>query len=508
MPSTLLTTKLHPPPKRERQVTRERLLAALEEGVKGRLTLVSAPAGYGKSTLLSSWYDRTDKDVAWLSLDEADNDPRRFLGYLLAALQRVDETLREAGSAVATLDPDDSGAVLTFILNDLAHNEDDLVLVLDDYHAITSEAVHGAVRFLLEHSPAQFHLILGTRSDPPLALARRRVRRELRELRGEDLRFGEEEVQSFLDVMNLKLSKADATELARRSEGWIAGLQLAALSLQGREEVSGFIETFTGTDRFVLDYLTEEVLMRQPDDMQNFLVLTSVLTRLSGPLCDAVTGLEGSQARLERLERDNLFILPLDNRRDWYRYQAFFLDLLGHRLSQARPDLPPTLHRRASRWFKDSGYPAEALRHALLGEDLAGAAEMIEAHPQGEAIRRELTAFLHASGSAAPLPDLLEQAVARGLSLEQQSRLFHDFEEPGKGAGAAPPTGGDRLEPLSERELEVLRLIAAGCSNKEIARRLAISLNTVKTHSKNINGKLGVSSRTQATLRARELALL
>jgi LuxR family maltose regulon positive regulatory protein len=503
VPGALLTTKLHPPPKRDQRVIRERLLDALNEGSTRRLTLVSAPAGYGKTTLLSNWFERTGKDVAWLSLDEADNDLRRFLAYLVATLQRVDATLREAAIGV-----EDSRAALTFILNDIAQNEADLILVLDDYHVITSAAVHEVVSFLLEHTPPQFHLLLGSRSDPPLALARWRVRGELCELRAHDLRFHAGEAQSFLeDVMHLTLSYEDAAELTRRTEGWIAGLQLAALSLRGREKVAGFIETFTGTDRFVLDYLTEEVLTRQPDEMQNFLVLTSVLERFCGPLCDAVTGLKASQARLESLERDNLFIIPLDNQRHWYRYQAFFGDLLAHRLNEARPDLPPQLHDKASRWFEENGHPADALRHALLAGDFGRAAALITAHPQGHEVRRELTAFLQAPASTAPLEGLLEQALAQGISLER-SRLFHAFEESEAIVATVSARSGGALEPLSERELEVLRLVAAGFANKEIARRLDISLNTVKTHTKNINSKLGAKSRTQASVRARELGLL
>lgn len=465
-----------------------------------RLSLISAPAGYGKSVLLSGWLKHTALDVAWLSLDEGDNDLPRFLAYLVASLQLVDETLKDVD-----IPTEDANSVLVTILNDLAQNDTDLVLVLDDYHLIENAEIHEVLGYLLEHAPPQFHLLISSRRDPPLPLARWRVRGELSELRAADLRFSDEEAAEFLrEIMHLHLSPADTQRLNGRSEGWIAGLQLAALSLRGKEEVSDFIERFTGTDRFVLDYLTEEVLLRQPDEVQNFLMLTSILDRLHGDLCDAVTGLMGGQARLEALERDNLFITPLDSQRQWYRYHAFFRDLLEFRLERTRPDLIPQLHDRASHWFAANDLPAEALRHALLAENFTYATELINVHPQAERIKATLLSFLPLAHRDKPLPELLEGAVRQGGSLLERSRLFAAFEET---TPMVPRTSEGVLEPLSERELEVLRLIAAGFANKDIARRLDISLNTVKTHVKNIYDKLGVSSRTQASLRAQALDL-
>ena len=492
----LLTTKLRPPPVKARRVSRFRLVAALERATALRLTLLSAPAGYGKSTLLSDWAAQTRQAVAWLSLDEADNDPERFLHYLVAALRRSSETL-------AAMDRDQQ-AVITTALNDLANHEERLTLVLDDYHLITNPAAHAIVEFMLEHLPPPLHLLISSRSDPPLPLARWRARGELTELRTADLRFDEAETVDFLDsVMAIRLSAADVRALTERTEGWIAGLQLAALSLRGRTNVTAYIEQFTGTDRYVLDYLTEEVLIKQPVAVQNFLLLSSVLSRLSGPLCDAVTGLSNSQARLEALERQNLFITALDTQRQWYRYHPFFADLLRQRLNQADPSLPPALHLRASQWFESNGPAVLAFYHALQAGAMARAAALLEAHPRQAAIGRVLSGLVGTpDASALTTEALLARLLASDAPLVIPSQLLSAFEQ----RYPVAPLGG--LEPLSERELEVLRLIAAGLSNKAIAKRLDISLNTVKTHSKNINSKLAVSSRLQATVKAQALGLI
>jgi LuxR family maltose regulon positive regulatory protein len=472
-------------------------VAALNEAAALRFTLLSAPAGYGKSTLLSDWAAQTRRAVAWLSLDEADNDPERFLHYLTAALQRSSE-------ALAAMDHDQQ-AVITRVLNELASHDEEITLVLDDYHLITNPAVHAIVEFVLEHAPAHFHLLISSRSDPPLALARRRARGELTELRTAELRFNEAETADFLDsVMAIKLAAADVQALTERTEGWIAGVQLAALSLRGRANVSAYIEQFTGTDRYVLDYLTEEVLIKQPTAVQNFLLLSSVLSRLAGPLCDAVTGLSGSQARLEALERDNLFITALDTQRQWYRYHPFFADLLRQRLNQADSSLPPTLHLRASHWFESNGPPVLAFYHALQAGAVARAAALFDTHPRQEAIRRVLNGLVGAPAAPALATEtLLARLLAGDSPLVIPSQLLSAFEQR---YPVVPQT--ELLSPLSERELEVLRLIAAGLSNKAIAKRLAISLNTVKTHSKSINSKLAAKSRLQATVKAQALGLI
>jgi len=491
---TLLQTKLRPPPERHTRLPRPHLLRALEGARRCKLTLVSAPAGYGKSTLLAD-YART-APTAWLDLDEADNDPRRFLIYLVGAL----EVAGVRTPAPTLNDADDPEGVLTGILNALL-TPDALTLVLEDYGLIHAGGVHDAVCTLAEHAPPSVHLVLSTRTDPPLPLARWRAQGELFELRAADLRFSPEEVRGFLlEVMDLELSERDSRTLTERTEGWIAGVQLAGLSLRGKARPAEFIATFTGTDRFVLDYLTEEVLNKQPPEVQDFLVLTAPPPRLCGELCDAVTGGTGGAARLEALGRADLFLTPLDREGRWYRLHPFFADLLLHRLQATRPDLLPELHARASRWFEGHGFLPEALRHALLSGDPARAASLIAAHPRAQAVERELGVLMGSSGES--LETLLTRALSQNVPL---SRLFAPLEVPPAPSGHA----SDHLhEPLSEREREVLRLVAAGCPNKEIARRLGVSLNTVKTHTKNIHGKLGVSSRTQAAARARERGLL
>ncbi|MEJ2289606.1 MAG: ATP-dependent transcriptional regulator, partial [Deinococcales bacterium] len=340
MTSAILTTKLRPPPPREDRAPRGRLQERLEAGTAGRLTLGSAPAGYGKTTALASWAATTSKPVAWLSLDEADNAPQRFLRHLVAALQRRDETLRELGDFVG----EDLEAALITVVNDVADNAEPLVLVLDDYHVLHVERVHELVRFLLDHAPQPLRLILATRTDPPLPLARLRVAHALSEVRTDELRFTVEEAGTMLAGQGLVLAPDDVADLTLRTEGWPAGLHLAALSLRGKSDPHAFIGFFTGTDRFVLEYLTEEVLTRQPTDVQDFLLLTSVLDELDAELAGAVTHAPDAQAMLERIERHNLFLVPLDSQRRRFRYHTFFQDLLQHRLRSARPDLPAELH--------------------------------------------------------------------------------------------------------------------------------------------------------------------
>src|SRR3954451_2106893 len=333
MPTRLLATKLHVPVSRNQLVSRPRLLDRL--GPLRALTLVSAPAGFGKTTLLAEWMAHNgrcepDVRVAWLSLDDGDNDPSRFLAYVVAALQTLDPGV--GNQALSLLDDAPAlpvDVVLTALINNAAWASGRIVLVLDDYHVIDAPPVHQAVGFLLDHLPPQLHLAIASRSDPPLPLARLRSRGELTELRAADLRFTREEAVDFLNrAMGLGLSTDEIEALETRTEGWIAGLQLAALSLRQHEDVAGFISTFSGSHRFVIDYLVEEVLQRKPDDVRGFLLRTAFLDRLTGPLCDAVTGLEGGNAMLESLERDNLCLVPLGERRQWYCYYQLFVLML------------------------------------------------------------------------------------------------------------------------------------------------------------------------------------
>ena len=338
----LLATKLHVPRPRTHLVPRAHLVERLQQGAERALTLVSAPAGFGKTTLLAQWLAESGMPVAWLSLEAEDNDPTRFLSYLIAALQTLDAQIGATALALLhTPQPPSPEAVLAVLTNDLAdRGGDDFALVLDDYHVITAESIQRGMTFLLEHLPPQMHLILATRADPPLPLARLRAQGQLCEVRAADLRFGTAEASTFLQtVMGLDLPPEAIATLESRTEGWIAGLQLAALSLQGRADVSGFLAAFTGSHRYVLDYLSEEVLARQPAPVQQFLLHTCILERLSGPLCDAVTGQEGSQAMLEALERANLFVVALDDERRWYRYHHLFAEVLRSHLQQTEPTL-------------------------------------------------------------------------------------------------------------------------------------------------------------------------
>ncbi|HEX7612732.1 MAG TPA: hypothetical protein VF371_08145, partial [Candidatus Limnocylindrales bacterium] len=386
MPAAILATKLYIPPSRRRVVLRPRLVERLNEGLAAgnRLTLVSAPAGFGKTTLVSEWVAGCGRPAAWLSLDEADSDPSRFLTYLIAALQTVAPGIGEGLLTVlGSPQPPPLESTLTALLNDVTTIPSDLVLVLDDYHVLDAKPVDDALAFLVERLPPRLHLVIATREDPALPLARLRARGQLTELRGADLRFTPDEAAEFLSqVMHLDLSAEQIAALEARTEGWIAGLQLAAISLQGRSDAAGFIESFAGSNRFVLDYLLEEVLQRQPDAVRAFLLRTSILGRLCGALCDAVM-LDASasgQETLEYLERANLFIVPLDTERRWYRYHHLFADLLRQRRGQIAvlSGGEDEDHLRASEWFEANGFEIEAFQHAAAANDVERAERLIE----------------------------------------------------------------------------------------------------------------------------------
>lgn len=392
MPIPVLATKLFAPARRSQIIARARLSERLDTTLEvgHRLTLVSAPAGFGKTTGLSDWIAHLDQhparpQVAWLSLDNEDNDLNRFLTHALAALHGI--SLGLDSNTPEYLETAPVPAVLTALVNDISRASDmapeqHWVLVLDDYHVIQEPGVHSAVNFLLEHLPDHLKLVIASREDPPLLLTRLRSRGQLTEVRAVDLRFTADEASAFLNqAMGLDLTTADVHALEERTEGWIAGLQLAALSLRDvsdNERVATFIAEFTGSNRFVIDYLVEEVLARQPVETRAFLLDTSVLDRLTGPLCEAVTGRSGGAATLETLERSNLFLVPLDAQRSWYRYHHLFGDVLRARLLAERPELVATLHRRASDWFSSRGMTNDAVRHALAAEDFDRAAYLME----------------------------------------------------------------------------------------------------------------------------------
>ena len=379
----LLQTKLYPPRVTRELVDRPRLAERL--GARPAVLLVSAPAGFGKSTLLAQLLlgdsHRPDRPaVAWLSLDSGDSDPSSYWAYVLAALRTASPGL---GASAQALLESPGGApittVLTSVINDLAGSDEDVVLVLDDYHVVHAPAIHEAMGFLVDHLPPQLRLVIATRSDPPLPLARLRARGELAEVRAADLRFTEPETVAYFAGMGLRLSAAEVSTLEGRTEGWVAALQLAALSLQGREDLTGFIDGFAGDDRHVVDYLVEEVVHRQPEAVRDFLLRTSVLPRLSGPLTDAVTGRTDGRAMLEALDRDNLFVVPLDDQRRWYRYHHLFADMLQARLLDELPGQARELHRRASAWFEQEGDTTAAVDHALAADDGDRAAGLVEA---------------------------------------------------------------------------------------------------------------------------------
>src|SRR6266496_3020702 len=400
----LLSIKLHLPRPRRCLVSRSHLVECLQQAIEYPFTLISAPAGFGKTTLLAQWLAQSGlpvapvAPVAWLSLEPEDNDPVRFLTYLIAALQTVDCRLGTSALArLRTLQPSPLETVLALLTNDLMVDEaGKIALVLDDYHTITAEPIHRAVTYLLEPLPPQLHLVISTRVDPPLPLARLRARGELVELRAQNLRFSAEEVTHFLrHTMELVLEADQVVQLAERTEGWVAGLQLAALALRGRADVDQFLARFSGSHRYLVDYLAEDVLRREPEPVQRFLLQTSLLERLCAPLCAALTGSSEAQALLERAERANLFLLPLDDHREWYRYHALFAEFLQEQLRQAFPGEGETLHRRAAQWFEQQELIPEAVQHALAGADYERAVRLVMQSARAFLLRGE-TATLRA----------------------------------------------------------------------------------------------------------------
>jgi LuxR family maltose regulon positive regulatory protein len=405
------------------RLPRARLVRRLEEASSRELLLVSAPPGFGKSTLLADWARGAGRPVAWLSLDSGDNDPARFWGYLAAALEQVRPGLRER--VLPLLQGPDLSApdtVVAAIVNELAAHPGAFSLVLDDYHAIDLPAVHEGVGLLIERMPPGLHLVLAGRSEPPLALASMRAGGQLAELRAQDLRFTPEEAGALLrEAWGLDLSDASVVALTERTEGWAAGLQLAALSLRGASDPFRLIQEFTGSHRYVLDYLTEEVLERQPDDVRSFLLETSILERLTGPLCDAVTSRSDGQLMLESLERSNLFLVALDEERRWYRYHRLFADLLQVRLLERDGEGVQERHRRAAAWSNEHGLVDEAVRHAIAGRDAGWAARIVERHVD-EVMRRGEGATLRSWLSALP-PEVVR--ARPGLCLVQAIAAFN-----------------------------------------------------------------------------------
>jgi LuxR family maltose regulon positive regulatory protein len=378
----LLNTKFHIPSPAPTLVARPHLTRWIDEGAQKKLTLLCAPAGFGKTSLLAEWcawrasQSKHPAALAWVSLDASENDPGQFWRYVLVALHRLAPQIgEEALLLLQSPEPPSMELILTSLINSLAAGTEEVVLVLDDYHVIEAPPIHQALTFLLDHLPSQVHLILASRSDPPLPLSRLRSRGQLCELRSDELRFRLAEAEVFLHKATGRSLPAEAVAvLSQRTEGWIAGLQLAALSLKGRSEIADFIHAFAGSHRYVLDYLSEEVLRRQPEAVQTFLLQTSILERLCGPLCDAITAQQTGQATLEYLEQANLFLVPLDDERHWYRYHHLFSEVLRHRLRRSSPEL----HRRAADWYEQQGLLAEAVDYALAAPEYPQAVRLME----------------------------------------------------------------------------------------------------------------------------------
>jgi LuxR family maltose regulon positive regulatory protein len=413
MLGAILQTKLYIPPVRLALVARNHLITQLNQGLEQnrKLTLVSAPAGFGKTTLVAAWIQQLDRPVAWLSLDENDNELARFFTYFIAALQGIQTGIgAEIQAALIAAQAPPIENLLTMLVNELAIIKKDFILVLDDYHLIKTQPIHEALAFLLDHLPPQMHLIIATRDDPFLPLSRLRARDQMTEIRLRHLRFSSQEITTFLNqVMELGLSRDEIAALENRTEGWIAGLHLAALSMQEQEDATAFVSAFAGDDRYVVDYLVDEVLAQRPLGTREFLLQTSVLDRMTGPLCDALTGQQEGQDVLRQLERANLFVVPLDQRRRWYRYHRLFADVLRQRLAESlTPQALKTLHQRASRWYEENEYPIEAVNHALAADDYENGIRLILLAAQEMFERSQMTTLTN-WWPQLPLEPLLSQ---------------------------------------------------------------------------------------------------
>src|SRR5262245_35125349 len=469
----LLATKLHLPRPRPGFVPRPRLVTRLDEGLARGLVLVCAAAGYGKTVTLADWARRSGRPVAWLSLDAGDNDPVRFWRHVVAAVGPVRPGV--AGRVLPLFGPPPPSVFAgpaTALINELAARPGDgeAILILDDYHLIDAGPVHESLLLLAEHLPPGLRLVLASRSDPPLPLGRLRARGQLAELGAAELRFTAEEAAALLrrvaEGAGSALSDADLAVLAARTEGWAAGLQLAGLSLRGRADAAGFVAAFSGSHRFVLDYLTDEVLAVQPEQVRGFLLETSVLERLSGELCDAVTGRTGSQALLERVERAGLFLVPLDEVRGWWRYHHLFADLLHARLRRERPARVPELHRAAAAWHEERDLADDAVRHALAAGDAVWAARLIEQHFDAT-LQQGQRATIHRWLAALPRETLrararlcMAQAIGAivGGQIEAAEPLIDDTER------AYAATAGEPYEPSVGHAISVLANVTAWIS--------------------------------------------
>jgi len=429
MAKNLLQSKIQIPGVRPSLITRPRLLEFLNQGLTHKIILISAPAGFGKTTLLADWLKTTSLPAAWLSLDEDDNDFARFLSYLTAALQGLDPSLDDTAlDLLQTPQPGLKKAALATLLNQIERVQIESLLVLDDYHFLHDPEIHQALDYLVNYLPPTLHLVISTRADPPLGLARLRAQGTLLEIRLDDLRFSEEEAGDFLSQeLSQPIPEAGISLLTSRTEGWISGLQMAAISLRGKEDPESFIQSFSGSNKYILDYLIEEVLQRQDPEIQEFLLQTSLLERLNGELCDHLLGRSGSQEILEALEKANLFLIPLDERRAWYRYHKLFRDLLNLRLSLDQANQIAGLHIKASIWYEDQDWPDQAIEHALQSGDHNRAAGLIAREAEHTLMRSEANTYRR---WISHLPDGLIQENPNLVFYESWARMLKgsDFE--------------------------------------------------------------------------------
>lgn len=433
---SLVSTKLYKPVLQSSIISRRRLIDKLNSGLQSKLILVSAPAGFGKTTILTDWIAQAQLPAAWVSLDSGDNDPLRFFTYCLAALQTLNRDNQNGSKGfgentqalINSTQQIPIETIITSLINDINTSLGECILILDDFHLVNSPGVHQTIASFIDHLPLNLHLVIASRYDPSFALSKMRLRKQLSEIREADLRFTPEETKKFFkEAMNLQLDEEEISNLEHRTEGWIASLQLAALAMQGRENIKDFIQKFRGSHSYIVDYLTEEVLQHLDTNVQEFLLFTSILERFSSQLCDYVTNGSESQHILEYLDRAKLFLVSLDENKKWFRYHHLFSDLLKFRLEQLFPGLIKTLHKRASEWFEKNSYTEDAFNHALAADDKERAADLIDAASIPVLVKGELTTLQNWSEKIPP--DLLSERAYMLLSLAWIHNIRGDLQK-------------------------------------------------------------------------------
>ena len=506
MTAQILTTKLYIPPLRTNHLSRPHLIQRLEAGSEGKLTLISAPAGYGKTTLVAEWISVSNMPFCWISLDESDNDVGRFLAYFIASLDSINIAVdQQLPGLIQSPQQIKIDAILIPLLNQITVSQMDFAIVLDDYHLIQNKEIQDALTYIIEHSPPTMHLVIVTRADPHLPLSRLRARGQMTEIRASDLRFSVEEGEILLNqVYAFKLPSKSIETLVERSDGWIAALQMISLALQERPDPDVYIQGFSGSQTYITDYLTDEVLQGQTQEIKNFLIQTSILDRLSGPLCDAVLGREDSHQILKTLRDTNLFLTSLDDKNHWFRYHRLFADLLQGRLLESRPEILPELYLDASRWFEDNGYPSEAIEYAFRGDKIERAAALIKQHAKATIMQSEISTFKR---WVEKLPESLVVQEPTLCILYAWVVLVYDGQTP------VARSYLEKVEPVDEHvcgQVNTVRSILAVFDKQfltgvELARQALEQLPDQDHFFRNIagwnlSGALAVSGDTQAAL--------